>query len=47
MIDDAGLAISDALWPGDPGRPKSVLIGPGAQIVTYEPTIEQVEAALE
>ena len=44
VIDDQGYALSDLLWPGDAGRPKSVLIGPGAQIIKFSPTAADVEA---
>lgn len=46
VLDDQGYALSDPFWPGDAGRPKSVLIGPGAQIIKFSPTTADVEAEL-
>ena len=46
VLDDQDYPISSLLWPDDIGRPNSVLLGPGAVIITYWPTEAQVAEQL-
>ena len=42
VVDDHDNHLSELLWPDDPGRPNSVLVGPGAEILQYSPTAAEL-----
>ena len=47
VIDDRDFHVSDALWPGDSGRPNAVLLGSGARIVSFSPTEDLIIEELQ
>lgn len=43
VLDDGDFSVSEPLWPDDRGRPDSVMLGPGAEVLYRTPTREQVD----
>ena len=46
VVNDGDFSSSDPLWPGDTGRPASVLLGPGAVVISRSPTVALIDEVM-
>jgi hypothetical protein len=42
IVGDQDYVLSDALWPDNPRRPEALLLGPGAEVLIFSPSEEQI-----